>query len=262
MFPRVTAPFHNGAMPNPHLPPLLPRRRRLLGAALAALALGRPAGAWGLEAAPGYTQRRPSPDGTGKVYMGREIAGVMGWQGAAWLERQEREREERTDLLLDELQLAPGMQVADIGAGTGYLARRMAPRVAPGAVHAVDVQPEMVALLRQSVAREGLANVRPLLGTERSTGLEPASIDLAVLVDVYHELAFPYEVMASTVQALRPGGRVVLVEYRAEDPRVPIKPLHKMGEAQARREMAVHPVAWERTGSALPWQHLLVFRKR
>jgi SAM-dependent methyltransferase len=109
-------------------------------------------------------------------------------------------------------------------------------------VFAVDVQPEMVALLRELVARSGLDNVRPVLGSERSTGLAPASVDLALLVDVYHELAFPYEVMASIVQALRPGGRVVLVEYRAEDLRVPIKPLHKMSEAQARREMALHPL--------------------
>ena len=235
-------------------------RRRLGQIVVAGVALGA-AGAWAREPFPGYEHRRASADGTGKVFLGREISGVMGWQGAGWLERQEREREERTDLLLEELGLAPGMQVADVGAGTGYMARRMAPRVAPGAVFAVDVQPEMVAMLREMVARNGLSNVRPVLGTERSAGLPPAGIDLALLVDVYHELAFPYEVMASIVQALKPGGRVVLVEYRAEDPRVPIKPLHKMSEAQARREMALHPVVHERTGTRLPWQHVLVFRK-
>jgi SAM-dependent methyltransferase len=236
--------------------------RRTWGRAAAAGLLLHCTGLLARDAAPVYEQRRASADGTGKVFMGREISGVMGWQGAAWLERDERDREERTDLLLGELGLAPGLQVADIGAGTGYMARRMAPRVAPGSVVAVDVQPEMVAMLRDMVARSGLANVRPLLGTDRSTSLEPASIDLALFVDVYHELAFPYEVMASTVQALRPGGRVVLVEYRAEDPRVPIKATHKMSEAQARREMALHPVVYERTGTSLPWQHVLVFRKR
>jgi SAM-dependent methyltransferase len=236
-------------------------RRRLVQAAAVAV-LARAAGALALDVVPAYEQRRASADGTGKVFLGREIAGVMGWQGAAWLEREEREREERTDLLLGELGLRPGMQVADVGAGTGYMARRMAPLVLPGSVFAVDVQPQMVAMLREMVARTGLSNVRPVLGTERATGLEPASIDLALLVDVYHELAYPYEVMASIVQALRPGGRVVLVEYRAEDPRVPIKPAHKMSEAQARREMALHPLVHERTGTTLPWQHVLVFRKR
>jgi SAM-dependent methyltransferase len=242
--------------------PAAPLSRRRLGLLASAALLGRASGALALDAVPAYEQRRAGTDGTGKVFLGREIAGVMGWQGAAWLEREEREREERTDLLLRELALAPGLQVADVGAGTGYMARRMAPLVAPGSVFAVDVQPEMVAMLRDLVARSGLDNVRPVLGSERSTGLAPASVDLALLVDVYHELAFPYEVMASIVQALRPGGRVVLVEYRAEDLRVPIKPLHKMSEAQARREMALHPLVHERTGSSLPWQHVLVFRKR
>jgi SAM-dependent methyltransferase len=246
-------------IPAPSRPSL---SRRRFGHAAAAALLSHAAGTLALDAAPAYEQRRASPDGTGKVFLGREIAGVMGWQGAAWLEREEREREERTDLLLADLALAPGLQVADVGAGTGYMARRMAPLVAPGAVFAVDVQPEMVALLREMVARSRLANVRPVLGTDRATGLQPASIDLALLVDVYHELAYPYEVMASIVDALRPGGRVVLVEYRAEDPRVPIKPLHKMSEAQVRREMALHPLLHERTGTSLPWQHVLVFRKR
>lgn len=215
------------------------------------------------EPAERYARIPASPDGIGKRYMGREIAGVMGWQGAAWLERQEREREERTDLLVPALQLKPGMVVADIGAGTGYLARRMAAAVMPGGkVLAVDVQPEMVRMLQTMVRGTGLTQIEPLLGSEVDVGLPAASVDLAIMVDVYHELAFPYEVMGSIIRALKPGGQLVFVEYRAEDPRVPIKPLHKMSEAQIRREAVVHGLAWERTVGTLPWQHLVVFRKR
>ncbi|MEO5733959.1 MAG: methyltransferase domain-containing protein [Rubrivivax sp.] len=212
--------------------------------------------------APRYRQVPPSADGIGKTYMGREIAGVMGWQGAAWLEREEREREERTDLLVRALQLAPGMTVADIGAGTGYLARRMAPRVAPGGrVLAVDVQPQMVRLLRAAAEREGIGNIEASLGTEDDVRLPASSVDLAVMVDVYHELSLPFEVLASIVRALKPRGRVAFVEYRAEDPAVPIKTLHKMTAAQVRKEAAVQGLLPERAFEGLPWQHLLVFQK-
>ena len=201
-------------------------------------------------------------DGIGKRYMGRDIAAVMGWQGAQWLERAEREAEERTDLLVPALQLKPGMVIADIGAGTGYLARRMAAAVTPaGKVLAVDVQPEMVAMLEKSVRQIGLKQLQPLLGAEDDVRLPAASVDLAIMVDVYHELAFPFEMLASIVRALKPGGQLVFVEYRAEDPRVPIKALHKMSEAQIKREAAVHPLVWDRTVNTLPWQHLVVFRK-
>ena len=210
-----------------------------------------------------YRGAPPSADGIGKTYMGREIAAVMGWQGAGWLEREEREREERTDLVLRELRLAPGMNVADVGAGTGYYARRIAPLVAPGGtVFAVDVQPEMVRMLEGLATQAGLANIRPVLGTERDCRLARASVDVVLLVDTYHELEFPFEVMDSVVQALRPGGRVVLVEYRAEDAKVPIKALHKMSEAQVRREMAPHALVYERTAHTLPWQHVIFFRKQ
>jgi len=210
-----------------------------------------------------YVQAPAGADGIGKRYMGRDIAGVMGWQGAAWLERQEREREERTDLLLAALRLRPGMVVADIGAGTGYLARRMAGAVVPGGkVLAVDVQPEMVGLLQAMVRQTGLTQIEPSLGTELDVKLPASSIDLAIMVDVYHELQFPYEVLASILRALKPGGRLVFVEYRAEDPRVPIKALHKMSEAQIRLEAAAHALTWERSVDSLPWQHLVVFRKR
>jgi precorrin-6B methylase 2 len=210
-----------------------------------------------------YTRVPAGADGIGKRYMGRDIAGVMGWQGAAWLEREEREREERTDVLVTALQLKPGMVVADIGAGTGYLARRMAPAVMPGGkVLAVDVQPEMVAMLQSAVRRSGLTQIQPLLGAEDDVKLPASSVDLAIMVDVYHELAFPHEVLASIIRALKPGGQLVFVEYRAEDPQVPIKALHKMSEAQIKREAAVHALVWDRTVGSLPWQHLVVFRKR
>ncbi len=209
-----------------------------------------------------YTAVPASADGIGRRYMGREIAGVMGWQGAGWLEREEREREERTDLLMTALALTPGMVVADIGAGTGYLSRRMARAVGPdGRVLAVDVQPQMLRMLQRLAREPGLGNIVPSLGAEDDVRLPAGSVDLAIMVDVYHELAAPYEVLASILRALKPGGRVAFVEYRAEDPRVPIKALHKMSEAQIRREAEVHALVWDRTIATLPWQHLVLFRK-
>ena len=210
-----------------------------------------------------YTTIRPSADGIGKSYMGREIAGVMGWQGASWLERGERQQEERGDLLLRELGLKPGMVVADVGAGTGYYARRMAPLVGSGGVvYATDVQPEMMKMLEDGAKKAGLTNIKPVLGSLKSVNLPDASIDLAIMVDVYHELEFPFEVIESLVRALKPGGRIAYVEYRLEDPRVPIKPLHKMSEAQVRKEAAAHALVWERTASTLPWQHVVIFKKK
>ena len=209
-----------------------------------------------------YTTTRPSADGIGKSYMGRDIAGVMGWQGANWLERGERQQEERGDLLLRELGLKPGMAVADIGAGTGYYARRMAPLVgSSGVVYATDVQPEMMKILEDGARKAGLTNIKPVLGGLKSVNLPDASIDLAIMVDVYHELEFPFEVIDSLVRALKPGGRMAYVEYRMEDARAPIKTLHKMSEAQIRKEAAAHALVYERTASTLPWQHVVIFRK-
>ena len=209
-----------------------------------------------------YQVTRPSVDGIGKSYMGREIAGVMGWQAANWLERPERSREERPDLLLAELQLKPGMVVADIGAGSGYHTRRMAEAVGKaGKVYAVDVQPQMVQMLSAIAREERYSNVKPILSTVDDVKLPAGSVDLAIMVDVYHELEFPLEVLQSIVRSLKPGGRVVFVEYRAEDDNVPIKALHKMSEAQVRREAAQVPLVWERTSKVLPWQHIVIFRK-
>lgn len=212
---------------------------------------------------PAYGQIARSADGIGKTYMGREIAGVMGWEGAPWLERSDRAQQERPDVLLRELALKPGTTVADVGAGTGFYTWQIAQRVgAGGRVYAVDVQPEMIDLLNKQMLQRGVHNVISLLGTERDTTLPPATIDLAIMVDVYHELAFPSEVLDSIVRALKPGARVVFVEYRAEDPAVGIKPLHKMSESQVKREAAAHGLIWERTIASLPIQHAIVFRKK
>lgn len=208
-----------------------------------------------------YRSARASPDGIGKFYMGREISHVMGWQGAAWLERNNREQEERTDLLVAQLGLRAGMAVADVGAGTGYFSRRIAPLVGPeGRVYAVDVQAQMVKMLEALAKTPGLERIKPILGSNADVRLPALSIDLAIMVDVYHELEFPKEVLASIVRALKPGGRVVFVEYRGEDPNVPIKPLHKMSEMQIRREAAQQELVWERTANQLPWQHVVIFK--
>ena len=209
-----------------------------------------------------YTAVPASPDGIGKVYLGREIAKVMSFHGADWLERPERIEEERPELLLTALELKAGMTVADIGAGTGYYSWRMAQRVgARGTVYAVDIQPEMIKLLQQQMSKRGAANVKALLGTLTDPGLPPAGIDLALMVDVYHELEYPYEMLAAIVRALKPGGRLVFVEFRAGDAAVPIKALHTMSEAQVRKEAAAHALEWVKTASDLPWQNAVVFRK-
>ena len=209
------------------------------------------------------TAARPSRDGIGKIYFGREISQVMGHQGAAWLERPEREEEERTDILVDALALKPGEIVADIGAGSGYFSWRMAQKVAPnGKVHAVEIQQEMLDLLMSNMRRRRVdAIVEPVLGTVQDPKLPAGGVDTILLVDVYHELDFPFEMTRAMIAALKPGGRLVLIEYRGEDPNVPIKPLHKMTVAQVRKEMSVHPITFERTLTVLPRQHIIVFRK-
>ncbi len=208
-----------------------------------------------------YEEIRPSRDGIGKVYMGREISHVMGHLGAAWLERPEREREERTDLVIKRLPLEEDDVVADIGAGTGYFSFPMAERVPDGKVLAVDIQQEMLDIVAARAAERGVDNVEPVLGTVTDPGLPDSGVDLVLIVDAYHEFSHPREMGAAIARALKPGGRLVLIEYRGEDPRVPIKRLHKMTEAQAKAEMAAIGLSWERTRDFLPQQHFLVFRK-
>lgn len=208
-----------------------------------------------------YEQRSPSRDGIGKFYEGREISHVMGHRGAAWLERPEREREERTDLLIDLLPIESGDVVADIGAGTGYFTFPVAEHVPGGKVLAVDIQPEMLEIIEARMAESGQSNVETVLGQIDDPGLAEASVDLIFIVDAYHEFSHPYEMGLAMAGALRPGGQLVLVEYRAEDRRVPIKRLHKMSQAQAKREMSAVGLEWVRTEGALPQQHVLIFAK-
>ena len=208
-----------------------------------------------------YVQREATRDGTGKVYMGREIARVMGHEGADWLERPDRVVTELPDRVVEALALTPASVVADIGAGTGYFTFRIAPRVPNGTVFAVDIQPEMLQMLERREAELGLKNVRTILGTESDPRLPAASVDVALFVDSYHEFTFPREMMARVAAGLKPGGRVVLVEYRGEDPTVAIKPLHKMTAEQAKREMDAVGLRFREALDVLPQQHLLVFEK-
>ncbi len=210
-----------------------------------------------------HFRRRHDPDGIGKFYMGREIAQVMGHQGADWLERPERASEEKPEVLMDALQLKPGMVVADIGAGTGYMTRRLADRVGDrGVVYAVDIQPEMLELLTNKMARLQIHNVHPILGTRQDPKLPASALDLVLMVDVYHEFDFPAEMLSAIADSLRPGGRVVFVEYRGEDTALRIKPLHKMTEAQVRKEAEVLPLEWSETIERLPRQHIVIFKKK
>ncbi|MEL7238293.1 MAG: class I SAM-dependent methyltransferase, partial [Planctomycetota bacterium] len=204
---------------------------------------------------------RPSRDGIGKVYMGREISRVMGHLAAGWLERDGREMEEKPAVLIDALDLQPDDVVADIGAGTGYFTFRLAEKVPDGKVIAVDIQQEMLELLEAEVARRGMTNVESVLGTIEDPKLPAGEVDLVLMVDAYHEFSHPYEMMQGIVRGLKPGGRVALVEYRGEDPAVMIKPLHKMTEAQAVKEMEAAGLEHVETIDALPLQHLMIFRK-
>lgn len=208
-----------------------------------------------------YTTGPASQGGTGRYYLGRELAQFMSYAGADWLERPERETEERTDLVVQYLPLEPDSVVADIGAGSGFFARRIAQRLPEGRVIAVDIQPEMLAILREIALAEGIANIETVLATEQSLNLAPASIDIALFVDVYHELAQPLEVMRELRTALKPGGKVILIEYRAEDPTVPIIPVHKMTAKQARLELEAAGFEYVENLDILPLQHFLVFAR-
>lgn len=200
------------------------------------------------------------PNGIGKFYLGREIAYVMTHEGAGWLDRRERDTEENPQKLVKALGLKKDEVVVDLGAGSGYYSLMMAPMVAK--VIAVDIQPEMLAIIDRKAKGSKISNIELLLAKEQDPGLKPSSVDTILLVDVYHELAYPREVTRKMIEALKPGGRIVLVEFRLEDPEVPIKLVHKMSEKQVLREMKEFPeLKPEPTIGILPWQHVITVRK-
>jgi ubiquinone/menaquinone biosynthesis C-methylase UbiE len=208
------------------------------------------------------TRKDHDPDGTGKFYMGREIAQVMGHLAAGWLERPEREREEAPSRLIDALKLKPGDVVADIGAGSGYFSFRIAEKVGPkGKVQAVEIQQEMLDIIKRKMKQKNVQNIDLVLGTESDPKLPPESADLILMVDVYHEFSHPYEMMVNMLKGLKVGGRIVFVEYRLEDPQVPIKLVHKMTKKQVQKEMEPHAVKLAQMIDTLPWQHVIVFEK-
>lgn len=213
------------------------------------------------EATNPYVFKKPTRDGTGKFYLGREIAQVMGHPAISWLERNNREDEEAPSKAIEMLALKKDAIIADIGAGSGYYSFRLAKQHPQGRVIAVDIQPEMISYLEQERKQLKAENVSIHLGKIDDTLLEANSIDAAIMVDAYHEFSHPYEMIRSLVSALRPGGRIFLLEYREEDPLVPIKPLHKMSQKQAKAEMSAAGLEWVETKHDLPWQHLLIFKK-
>ncbi len=208
-----------------------------------------------------YTYQTPSPNGTGKYYLGREISYVMGHLAAGWLERPEREREENVSQAIKNLGIQPGEHIADIGAGSGYYTFRMSEQAPEGKVYAVDLQAEMLAIMAEKIARDSIQNVELVQGSKTSPQLPENALDLVIMVDVYHELSHPREMMQEIVKALKPDGRFVLLEYRMEDPAVPIKRLHKMSEKQAVLEMKSVGLRLRENIGNLPWQHCMVFVK-
>ena len=208
-----------------------------------------------------YTFATPSADGIGKFYLGREISHVMGAAGAAWLERNNRQQEENTKLAIDKMRLSPGSIVADIGAGTGYYTFAIARKVPQGKVYAVEIQDEMIKYLEQKKTSTGISNVEIVKGTQQSPNLPDDSVDLAIMVDVYHELEFPREMLQAIKKSLKENGAILLLEYKAEDPSIAIKPLHKMSVKQVSKEMAANGFKLAYDGEFLPMQHFLLYKK-
>ena len=211
---------------------------------------------------PGYIEapeRRTT--GIGKFYMDREISFVMGHRAAGWLNRPERIQEEMPDAVVENMNLEPDHVVADIGAGSGYFSFRIAANVPDGKVLAVDIQPEMLQLIEGQMGEQEVSNIEGVLGAVDNPNLPANSIDAAIMVDAYHEFSHPFEMIDGIYQALKPGGRIFLLEYRGEDPSVPIRPLHKMTEEQVVREMSVFGLDWTDTLDFLPWQHMMIFTK-
>lgn len=208
-----------------------------------------------------YTYKAASTDGTGKFYKGREIAQVMGFEGAAWLERNTREQEENTKLAINKLPINAGSVVADIGAGTGYYTFQIAPKVLQGKVYAVEIQQSAIDFLKKRSGELKLNNITVVKGGEKSPNLPDNSIDLVLMVDVYHELLYPHEMLQAISKALKPHGQILLLEYRAEDPTIDIKPLHKTSVYQLNKELKANGFHLKKDSEFMPIQHFLLYEK-
>jgi len=209
-----------------------------------------------------YVLKTGDYNGIGKWYMGREIAYVMGFEGIGWLERSQREKEENVLNLVQNMGIKPNDTIADIGAGSGYHAFRMAPLAKRGLVYAVDIQTEMLMAIENTKETNNIKNIKTILGSEKSVYLPKNSVDKILMVDVYHEFSFPVEMIKSIKSALKPNGQLFLIEYRGEDPNVPIKRIHKMTEKQAVKEMEAAGFKLKINIDNLPWQHCMVFVKK
>lgn len=211
-----------------------------------------------------YTYRQKTDiNGTGKFYLNREIAPVMSYHGAGWLERPEREKEEQASKLYPPLKIKAGDVVCDMGAGSGYHTMKLSEIVGDkGKVYAVDIQPQMLEILGKRLKDNEVTNVKLVKGTETDPKLPAGELDLILMVDVYHEFSYPYEMTEKMVKSLKPGGRLVFVEYRLEDDKVPILTLHRMSDLQVRREMGQFPLRHVETQKHLPWQHVIIFEKK
>ncbi len=212
------------------------------------------------EAAPGAADAEIPP--AKPKYLGREIAQTMHYQGAPWLMRETRQREEDCETLLKALNVQPGQVVCDMGCGNGFYTLQLAKLVGEqGKVLAVDIQPEMLHMLSERAREAGITNIVPVTGTQVDPRLEPGSVDLILLVDVYHEFSHPAQMLAAMRTALKPGGRIALAEFRLEDRSVPIKRLHKMSKKQILREYGANDLKLVEEFGKLPWQHLMFFER-
>jgi protein-L-isoaspartate O-methyltransferase len=209
-----------------------------------------------------YIFKRGDFNGIGKWYMGREIAYVMGYEGIGWLERSDREKEENVSNLIQNMNIKPNDTIADIGAGSGYHAFRMASLAKKGLVYAVDIQREMLMTIEKTKESKKLRNIETILGSDKSISLPKDSVDKILMVDVYHEFNFPKEMIASIKNALKPNGQLFLIEYRGEDSKVPIKKIHKMTEKQAIKELEAAGFRLKENIENLPWQHCMIFLKK